>query len=115
MTFSNTSAADSNVTLTTNSLANGNPTLAEQKAAGLEDGDVEKKVADVEVNSTSSKDAEDVTTVHWDSDDDPQDPMNWSPFMKWLTIALISLSSFNVYVVLGETGLCGEKRMLTLY
>lgn len=100
MNSSETPAADSSATLTTpNSLANGDPALAEKNAVDVEEG-VEKKDADVEVNSaTSSGDEQDVTTVYWDSDDDPQDPMNWSPVMKWLTIALISLSSFNVYVV----------------
>lgn len=99
MTSSETTAADSNVTLTApNSQANGNPALAEKNAVNVEEGVVEKKDADVEVNSASSKD-EDATIVHWESDDDPQDPMNWSPVMKWLTIALISLSSFNVYVM----------------
>lgn len=86
--------ADSNVTLTPVSISGP--------------ADVEKNVFDVEgavkgpnvdVDSASSQDEdEDAIIVRWDSDDDPQNPMNWSQVMKWLSIALISLSSFNVYV-----------------
>ena len=35
--------------------------------------------------------------VDWDGPNDPENPMNWSNSRKWLTIGLISLSSFNVY------------------
>lgn len=34
--------------------------------------------------------------VDWDGPDDPENPMNWPSYRKWLTIGLISFSSFNV-------------------
>lgn len=86
--------------------ADSNATLAPVSNADI--ADLEKNVFNVEeavkglkvdVDSTSSQDEdEDAVIVRWDSDDDPQNPMNWSQVMKWLSIALISLSSFNVYV-----------------
>ena len=35
--------------------------------------------------------------VDWDGPNDPENPMNWSNSRKWLTISLISISSFNTY------------------
>jgi hypothetical protein len=32
--------------------------------------------------------------VWWDGDDDPENPMNWSPFRKWGTVALVSGLTF---------------------
>ena len=32
--------------------------------------------------------------VWWDGDDDPENPMNWSPFRKWGTVALVSALTF---------------------
>jgi hypothetical protein len=37
--------------------------------------------------------------VDWDGPDDPADPMNWPSARKWTTIALVSFSTFNVYVI----------------
>jgi hypothetical protein len=34
--------------------------------------------------------SEESNIVWWDSEDDPQNPMNWSPFHKWGTIAVVS-------------------------
>lgn len=69
--------------------------------------DAEKKDVHVETASirpTDSSDAElgessqdeDDKLVHWDGPNDPQNPMNWTSFRKWMTIALISISSYNV-------------------
>jgi hypothetical protein len=33
---------------------------------------------------------EESNVVWWDSEDDPQNPMNWSAFHKWGTIAVVS-------------------------
>ncbi|PLB47918.1 synaptic vesicle transporter [Aspergillus steynii IBT 23096] len=72
--------------------------------------DAEKKDVHVEAASirpTDSSDAElgessqdeDDKLVHWDGPNDPENPMNWTSFRKWLTIALISISSYNVSLV----------------
>jgi hypothetical protein len=39
-------------------------------------------------------DTESAFTVWWDSDDDPQNPMNWSPRRKWLNISILSFITF---------------------
>jgi hypothetical protein len=36
----------------------------------------------------------DPNIVGWDGDDDPQNPMNWSPFLKWGAIAIVSGVTF---------------------
>jgi hypothetical protein len=50
---------------------------------------------DVEADDRSQD--EDDNLVHWDGPGDPQNPLNWGDARKWLTIGLISFSSFNVY------------------
>ncbi|PLN75976.1 synaptic vesicle transporter [Aspergillus taichungensis] len=71
--------------------------------------DLEKKIAHVEADPVdslssdletvgSSQDGDD-RFVHWDGPSDPLNALNWSSARKWVTIALISLSSFNVSMV----------------
>ncbi|KAB8067138.1 major facilitator superfamily domain-containing protein [Aspergillus leporis] len=52
---------------------------------------------DVEADDRSQD--EDDNLVHWDGPGDPQNPLNWGDARKWLTIGLISFSSFNVSMV----------------
>lgn len=87
--------ADSNATLTP--VSNSDPADVEKNVVNVEEGAVKGLKVDVDSSSSQDED-EDAVIVRWDSDDDPQNPMNWSQVMKWLSIALISLSSFNVYV-----------------
>lgn len=75
-------------------LGSVDPVVAEKGIVHTEAGVVS---GDSDVESFQEKEG---NIVHWDGDDDPQNPMNWSPFRKWLTIGLISVSSFNVYVPL---------------
>lgn len=60
--------------------------------------DVEAEPIPSDAESGESSQDEKGNFVHWESDDDPRNPMNWSPARKWTTIGLISISSFNVYV-----------------
>lgn len=60
--------------------------------------DVEAEPIPSDAESGESSQDEKGNFVHWESDDDPRNPMNWSPALKWTTIGLISISSFNVYV-----------------
>ncbi|KAE8149116.1 major facilitator superfamily domain-containing protein [Aspergillus avenaceus] len=52
---------------------------------------------DVESGEQSQDEGDNI--VHWDGPSDPANPMNWSEARKWITIGLISLSSFNVSMV----------------
>jgi hypothetical protein len=63
---------------------------------------------DVEKGLTSSEpvDAHEITKVvsanedassnevGWDGDDDPNNPMNWPPFQKWLAVSVVSALTF---------------------
>lgn len=73
-------------------LGSVDPVVAEKGIVHTKAGAVS---SDSDVESFQDKEE---NIIHWDGDDDPQNPMNWSPFRKWLTIGLISVSSFNVYV-----------------
>lgn len=84
-------------------------TLSEPDAtyAPTSRSDLEKEIAHVEAEGVdslssdletvgSSQDGDD-RFVHWEGPSDPLNPLNWGSARKWVTIALISLSSFNVY------------------
>lgn len=52
---------------------------------------------DIDVDPEKTPRYEDaVHIVDWNGPDDPENPMNWPSYRKWLTIGLISFSSFNV-------------------
>lgn len=90
-----TQAPRNSTTLTPGSqstLGSVDPVVAEKGIVHTKAGAVS---SDSDVESFQDKEE---NIIHWDGDDDPQNPMNWSPFRKWLTIGLISVSSFNVYV-----------------
>lgn len=98
LTMSTQTPTQSNPTLTPGSqstLGSMDPAVAEKKIMHTETAALEAVSSDSDVESFQEK-GENI--VHWDGDDDPQDPMNWSPARKWMTIGLISVSSFNVYV-----------------
>src|SRR5581483_7955293 len=48
--------------------------------------DEEKNIGDNAAQSSNE--------VFWDSEDDPQNPMNWSSFRKWGAIAVVSAITF---------------------
>lgn len=70
------------------------------------------KVEDVEASPGLSRLSEDVITqesatssslqntteksniVDWNGENDPENPMNWTPFRKWMTVTLVSVVTF---------------------
>lgn len=36
--------------------------------------------------------------VGWDGDEDPANPLNWSPAQRWAHVAIVSLLTFLMYV-----------------
>lgn len=91
--------ADSSLTLAASSqdtLGHVDTAVAEKNTTQV-DAEALKNVSS---NEESSQD-EESHLVHWDGDYDPQNPLNWSPARKWTIIGLISISSFNVYVLEG--------------
>lgn len=52
-----------------------------------------------------SRQDHDSNTIWWDSDNDPENPMNWSSANKWANIGIISIITFIMYgrsVALGK-------------
>ncbi|KAI9934840.1 hypothetical protein ASPWEDRAFT_175566 [Aspergillus wentii DTO 134E9] len=72
-------------------------TLGEKDIAHVEAAVVRGVDSNSDAGDSSQDEGE--TIVHWDSPSDPQNPMNWADVRKWLTIGLISVSSFNVSMV----------------
>jgi hypothetical protein len=60
--------------------------LSVSVASSARSVDEEKNVGD--------KSTEPSNEVWWDSEDDPQNPMNWSSFRKWGAIAVVSSITF---------------------
>ena len=62
--------------------------------------DIEKfEVAETAISDIKERDGqpgEDPNIVWWDSEDDPANPLNWTPFRKWTNIILISIIVFIV-------------------
>lgn len=66
--------------------------------------DIEKVAGDIAAQRPSSEIStyeerltnshEDINLVGWDGDDDPQNPLNWTPFAKWGSIAVVSGVTF---------------------
>ena len=75
-------------------------TAVAEKNTTQVDTEALKNVSSNEEAGESSQN-EESHLVHWDGDYDPQNPLNWSPARKWTIIGLISISSFNVYVLEG--------------
>lgn len=44
-----------------------------------------------------SRQDQDSNTIWWDSDDDPENPMNWSSANKWANLGIISIITFIMY------------------
>jgi hypothetical protein len=40
----------------------------------------------------------DVNQVNWETDEDPANPLNWSPVHKWKNLGIISIMSLATYV-----------------
>ncbi|KAA8650668.1 hypothetical protein EYZ11_003459 [Aspergillus tanneri] len=72
-------------------------TLPEKKGIHVETTSIRPSDSDVELGELSQD--EDDNLAHWESPSDPQNPQNWASTRKWLTIGLISLSSYNVSLV----------------
>ena len=75
------------------SLESADTVYEEKKVVHIEEGEI--TLQDSALESGNSLDKDD-SFVHWNGPNDPQNPMNWSSVQKWLTIGLISISSFNV-------------------
>lgn len=62
--------------------------------------DIEKfEVAETAISDIKDRDGqlgEDPNIVWWDSEDDPANPLNWTPLRKWTNIILISIIVFIV-------------------
>lgn len=43
---------------------------------------------------------DDVRIIDFDSDDNPEDPLNWTQFYKWSMVILISFMSLVVWIML---------------
>ncbi|OOF99641.1 hypothetical protein ASPCADRAFT_503632 [Aspergillus carbonarius ITEM 5010] len=78
------------------SLESADTVYEEKKVVHIEEGEI--TLQDSALESGNSLDKDD-SFVHWNGPNDPQNPMNWSSVQKWLTIGLISISSFNVSMV----------------
>jgi hypothetical protein len=68
-----------------------------ESPASVFDKDVEKEAGpDSRPPSSASKAEPNAppSEVWWDGDADPENPMNWSPFRKWGTVALVSGLTF---------------------
>src|SRR5262245_37637224 len=76
----------------------GSPILLKSPSSALEK-DIEKEAA-TPVSSRHSLDTipkerpsveeTDPNIVWWDSEDDPENPLNWKPFRKWGAVAIVS-------------------------
>lgn len=42
---------------------------------------------------------EDINIVDWDGPNDPSNPRNWDPSRKWTIISILSIVTFNVFVL----------------
>lgn len=45
-------------------------------------------------NATVNGDEKDPNVIWWDNEDDPHNPLNWTEWRKWTTIAIISTTTF---------------------
>lgn len=62
--------------------------------------DIEKfeiaKTATNDIKERDEQPAQDPNIVWWDGEDDPANPLNWTPLKKWTNIMLISSITFIV-------------------
>lgn len=62
--------------------------------------DIEKfeiaKTATNDIKERDEQPGEDPNIVWWDGEDDPANPLNWTPLKKWTNIMLISSITFIV-------------------
>jgi hypothetical protein len=57
-------------------------------------------ISDLEAGMTDEKlpsKTRDTEEINWESDDDPANPLNWSPFRKWQNLGVISIMSLTTY------------------
>jgi hypothetical protein len=55
----------------------------------LEAGPVADKLQPKNINGTE---------INWETDDDPSNPLNWSPSRKWQNLGVISIMSLTTYI-----------------
>jgi len=60
----------------------------------------QKDFSDLEAGPTDEnpESKSDINLVNWDTDDDPANPLNWSPSHKWQNLGVISIMSLTTYV-----------------
>jgi hypothetical protein len=64
-----------------------------EKAAG--EITTQRPSSDISIYAERLTDSqEDPNLVGWDGDDDPQNPLNWTPFAKWGSVAVVSGVTF---------------------
>jgi hypothetical protein len=65
------------------------PKAPSQDSSDLEAGAVVEKLQQKNNN---------VGEINWETDDDPANPVNWSPSRKWRNLGVISIMSLTTYI-----------------